>query len=136
MCDAVTDQRRKTRECAQMQILGHERPVVHGVVVPQGNLAPKPDLDIVQMRDPYFGRTHFLTSPVDSVGGVERLSKCFEVPMRSCVEDPVEDRIVRVITRTEKDAASVAVPADESGNFCLSFGQIGDIAAHIVEQNC
>jgi hypothetical protein len=66
---------------------------------------------------------------------IEQAAELLKIERRAAAEGGVEHRIVRIIRRAAQDPARAAALGREMDDRGLAFGEIGDIAAHVVEQD-
>src|SRR4051812_12180153 len=121
-------------EAAQMKVLRHPAAVVDRIIVPERRLAPQLPPDAGKMAGGELARAYLLAGPEDADRRIEQPAELFEIEWRPLSERQIEDRIVRIIRRAAIDSLGDAAPGSEMDDRRLPLGQIGDVAAHVVEQ--
>jgi len=129
-----SDQGRPAGEGAQVEVLRHPRAVVDRIIVPQERLSAEPLGDSNEMPRGEFARADLGAGPKNLDCGIEQSAELLEVERRSGAEGAVEDWVVRIIRRAAKDALGDAPLGGEMDDRGLAGGEIGDVAAHVVEQ--
>ena len=122
-------------EGTQVQEPRHARAVVDGPIVPQAHRSPQFVRDAREMRGADLLRADFLAGPVDADRRIETEAQIAEIIGRAGGEDHVQHRIVRIIGRAGVDARRAGGGGAEIDHVGLSRGEIGHVAAQIVEQD-
>ena len=81
-----------------------------------------------------FAAHDLLAGPHDVDRGIEQAAELLEIERRPLAEGDIEDRIVRIIRRAAEDPARPGALGGEMDDRRLPLGEVGHVAAHVVEQ--
>ena len=132
--DLAGDRGGPAGEAAQMEVLGHARAVIDRIIVPERGLAAQLPGDAGEMARTIFAAADLLAGPEDADRRIEPPPQMLEIESGAPAEGDVEDRIVRIIRGAAEDAVGDAALGREMDDRRLALGQIGHVAAHVVEQ--
>ncbi len=126
---------RAAGEGLHVQAGRHPRPIVDRIVVPQERLSPQRLCDAVEVARAELARAGLLPCPEHVDVRVQPPAERLQVTGRAGAEVAVEVGLVAVVGRAEHEPPSLAVLGDEVDDPDLGFGQVGQVATHVVEQH-
>jgi hypothetical protein len=132
MCRQI---RRAAGEAADVEVARHALPVVHRIIVPQERAPPDLLRDLGKMTGRQLEAADLGAGPHHVDGGVEPLPEFVQVIVRAPAEHLVQDRIVRIISGAADQPGRAGAARRKLDDRRLPLRQLGNVAAHIVEQD-
>jgi hypothetical protein len=122
-------------ERAKVEIFAHPWAVIDRVIVPQTDFASQFIGNAAKVHGRLLHRAYFFAGPIDLNGGINQSPKIGQIVFGPRTEHAVKDGVVRIITWASIETRRSAMVERKSDNLRLPLGEIGQIAAHIVEQD-